>query len=148
MSENEDVTILLIDDDESHADLAKINLERAGITNPIKHFTTGQKALDFLFQDTHGTYANKYLIILDINMPGLDGRQVLTQIKGNPRSRNIPVIMLTTTENEGEIDRCYALGCNIYITKPMAYEDFSQAIHELGLLIKKAKIPGAARLVA
>jgi CheY-like chemotaxis protein len=78
-------------------------------------------------------------------MPGLDGRQVLERIKHDPRTRNMPVIMLTTAEDEKEIERCYDLGCNLYLTKPMDYEAFCTTVHELGLFIQNAKFPGAAK---
>lgn len=147
MNGQEEVTILLVDDDESHAELARINLERSGLTNEIVHFIDAHQALDFLFKNVAGPQENKYLVILDINMPGLDGHKALQRIKSSEQTKNIPVIMLTTAEDEGEVARCYALGCNIYLTKPMAYEDFSDAIHSLGLFIQRARVPGVAKLV-
>lgn len=141
MSKNEEAVILLVDDDESHAELAKINLKRSGLMNEIVHFTAGQKVVDFLLKNADAPRSGKYLVLLDINMPGLDGHQVLEQLKGNAHTRTVPVIMLTTAESDKEIEQCYALGCNLYMSKPMAYEDFSETIRDLGTFIKKTKVP-------
>lgn len=148
MTDHKEVKIFLIEDEEAHADLAKMNLERSGLKNEIVHFSSGSKFLDFLFGQAQPQRGDKYLIILDINMPGMDGRQVLERIKGDPRTRHLPVIMLTTAENEKDIERCYALGCNLYLNKPMDYEDFCAAVYKLGLFIQNAKFPGAAVLTA
>ena len=141
MSKNEEAVVLLVDDDESHAELATINLKRGGLLNEIVHFTTGQKVVDFLLKNIGAPRSGKYLVLLDINMPGLDGHQVLEQLRGNAHTRIVPVIMLTTAEGDKEIEQCYALGCNLYMSKPMAYEDFSETIRELGMFIKKTKVP-------
>jgi len=148
VTEHEEVKILLCEDEEAHADLVKLNLFRSGLTNEILHFSNGLKLIEFLFGEEAAKHNGKYLIILDINMPGLDGRQVLERVKRDERTKNIPVVMLTTAEDEREVERCYRLGCNFYLPKPMDYEDFCKAVHELGLFIQKAKIPGPAVLVA
>ncbi len=147
MIEHKEVKILLVEDEEAHAELVKMNLERSGIKNEVIHFNNGLKVVDYL-QNGPQHKENKYLIILDINMPGLDGRQVLDRIKKDQRTHNIPVIMLTTAEDEREIERCYNLGCNLYLTKPMDYEAFCEAVHKLGLFIQNAKIPGPSVLMA
>ncbi len=72
--------------------------------------------------------SDDFVILLDINMPRIDGIEALRQIKANPRTQRIPVIMLTTTDDPREIDRCYELGCNVYITKPVEYDNFIEAI--------------------
>lgn len=143
-----EVKILLVDDDEGHTELVKLNLERSGLINDILHFSDGKSLLDFLLLDIAQQPDNKYLIILDINMPGMDGHQVLKAVKRDARTKHIPIIMLTTTEDENEIDRCYTLGCNFYLTKPIAYEDLCEAVQELGLFLQKTKIPGTTIMVA
>jgi len=148
MTQSKEVKIILVEDEEAHAELVKMNLGRSGLTNEILHFSNGLKAVDFLFQNGPQHRDNRYLMILDINMPGLDGRQVLERIKHDERTKHIPVIMLTTAEDEREIERCYALGCNLYLTKPMDYEAFCEAVHKLGLFIKNAKFPGPSKLMA
>lgn len=144
MSSHQSVTILLVEDDAGHARLIEKNLRRAGVANEIIHLDNGQKAVDFLFNE--GEYAGQenkvpFLILLDLNMPVLDGYQVLSRIKANDRTRRIPVVMLTTTENPQEISRCYSLGCNIYVTKPVEYDSFSEAIRNLGLFLSIVKVP-------
>jgi CheY-like chemotaxis protein len=148
MAEHDGVIILLCEDEEAHADLVRMNLSRSGLANQIMHFNNGLKLADFLFNDQTLARNDKYLVILDINMPGLDGRQVLERVKHDKRTQNIPVVMLTTAEDEREVQRCYNLGCNLYLPKPMEYEDFCSAVHQLGLFIQKAKFPEAALLVA
>ena len=138
------VTILMVEDDAGHAVLIEKNLRRAGVHNRILHLDDGKKALDFLFQEpgpADNPHPAPYLVLLDLNLPVLDGCQVLSRIKSDRRTRNIPVIMLTTTENPHEISRCYDLGCNGYVTKPVEYEQFSEVVRNLGLLLSIVKIP-------
>ena len=139
------VTILLVEDDPGHARLIEKNLRRANIANEIITLDDGQKAVDYLLkeegyrEDRHST---PLLILLDLNLPVLDGYQVLKIIKQDERTRSIPVAVLTTTDNPQEITRCYALGCNVYITKPVDYGQFSEAIRKLGLFLSIVKVPG------
>jgi len=139
------VTILLVEDDPGHARLIEKNLRRANISNEIIMLEDGQKAVDYLLKE--GGYREErhsapLLILLDLNLPVLDGYQVLKIIKKDERTRHIPVAVLTTTDNTQEITRCYELGCNVYITKPVEYEQFSEAIRKLGLFLSIVKIPG------
>ncbi len=80
-------------------------------------------------------------MLLDLNLPRLDGYQVLTRLKADERTRHIPIIILTTTDEPQEIERCYALGCNVYVTKPVEYDEFAEAIRKLGLFLSIVKIP-------
>ncbi|MBY0406398.1 MAG: response regulator [Rickettsiales bacterium] len=140
---NEHVTIVMVEDDPGHAKLIERNLRRAGISNALIHFDTGQKVLDFLFAETPNfTDQEQLLVLLDLNLPEVDGFEVLTRVKNDLRTRLIPVIILTTTDNPREIDRCYALGCNVYVIKPVEYDSFSDAIKRLGLMLSVVKLPG------
>lgn len=146
MAEQQPVTILLVEDDPGHALLIEKNLRRAGIANEIVVLGDGRKAVDFLVKE--GDYRDDRrpappLILLDLNLPVLDGYQVLKFIKNDGRTRQIPVIVLTTTDNPSEIAKCYDLGCNVYITKPVEYEKFSDAIRTLGLFLSIVKVPEA-----
>jgi len=138
----EAIKILLVEDDAGHARLIGKNLLRAGITNEIINFKNGQSVLDYLEADSSGqeTFQN-LLILLDLNLPVLSGYEVLTRIKGDERTKKIPVIILTTTDLPQEITRCYELGCNIFITKPVQYDEFCTAIRSLGLLLSIVKTP-------
>jgi CheY-like chemotaxis protein len=144
MAVNGSVTILLVEDDPGHARLIEKNLRRSGVSNKIIHLDNGQKAVDYLLPDANvenAGYSAPLLILLDINMPVLNGLQVLQIIKDNPKTRHIPVVMLTTTDTPDEIAKCYELGCNVYVTKPVEYEQFCEAIRNLGLMLSVVKIP-------
>jgi CheY-like chemotaxis protein len=120
------------------------NLRRAHITNDILTVHDGQQALDYLFSE--GEYAGNrcaspLLVLLDLNLPVRDGYQVLQRLKADDRTRRIPVIVLTTIDETQEVCRCYDLGCNVYITKPVDYEQFSEAVRNLGLFLSVVTIP-------
>ena len=137
-------TILLVEDDPGHARLIERNLRRALITNAIVTLGDGQQAVDYLFREhtyAGATHALPLLLLLDLNLPGLDGIQVLTRLKADTRTRHIPVIILTTTDEPYEIQRCYELGCNVYLTKPVEYEQFAEAMRKLGLFLSIVQLP-------
>ena len=141
---NKGVTILIAEDDEGHAALIKKNLNRAGINNPIIHFMDGQETLNFIFSRGPGPHRQPntpYLLLLDIRMPKVDGFEVLQQIKEDNELRKMPVIMVTTTDEPHEIERCHLLGCNSYITKPVDYDNFVTAIRQLGLFLLVVQVP-------
>ncbi|RIK77575.1 MAG: hypothetical protein DCC68_16980 [Planctomycetota bacterium] len=140
----EPLTILLAEDDEGHANLVRRNLKRSGVSNEIVHVRDGQAALDYL--NAIGEYGNRptnapLLLLLDINMPRVDGIEVLRQVKQSPRLGRIPVIMLTTTDDPREVARAYELGCSVYVTKPVAYEAFVEAVTRLGLFLQVVQVP-------
>jgi len=139
-----DVVILIADDDAGHARLIEKNLNRAGLLNAIVRFEDGQQILDFLFQRGDGPKRSPeapYLVLLDIRMPKIDGIEVLRQVKADSELRKIPVIMLTTTDDPREVERCHVLGCNNYIVKPVDYDKFSEAIRQLGLFVSLVQVP-------
>jgi CheY-like chemotaxis protein len=141
--QNEPV-ILIVEDDEGHAILIRQNLEAIGLQNPIEHFQNGQIALDFLLRRGSGKvreHGREYLVLLDIRMPKVDGIEVLRQIKADPELRKLPVIMLTTTDDSREVDRCHELGCSVYIQKPVDPEKFADAIRRLGMFIPLIQVP-------
>ncbi len=144
---NQEVIILIAEDDEGHALLIRKNLARAGISNRINHFKDGQEVLDFLFCQGAGPHlkaGEAYVLLLDIRMPKVDGTEVLAQLKAHPELRKIPVIMITTTDDPREINRCHQLGCSNYITKPVEYEGFVNAIRQLGLFLAVVQVPRIA----
>jgi CheY-like chemotaxis protein len=130
----------MIEDDDGHAKLIEKNLRRAGIANEITHLNTGAKAVEFLFnnKDMEG---EQMLVLLDLNLPEVDGYEILERLKTEEITKNLPVIVLTTTDNPKEINRCYDLGCNVYITKPVEYESFSAAIQKFGLMLSVVRLP-------
>lgn len=138
------MVILITEDDEGHATLIRKNLRRSGITNEIRHFNDGQGVLDFLLGQGAGDHRKEgvsYLILLDIRMPKVDGIEVLRQIKGNEQLKTIPVIMITTTDDQRDVENCHYLGCNNYITKPVDYDKFVAAIRQLGLFLTIVEVP-------
>jgi CheY-like chemotaxis protein len=144
VGEKQHVTIFLVEDDPGHAVLIEKNLRRAGISNGIVAVDDGQKAVDYLLNKDGGEgseHQEPLIILLDLNLPVLDGYQVLKIIKNDERTRKIPVIILTTTDNPAEVAKCYELGCNVYVTKPVEYEAFSRAIQNLGLLLSVITVP-------
>jgi len=143
MRMTKEVVILIADDDAGHVRLVEKNLQRAGLHNPIERFENGQAILDFLFARGTRRRAGEcaYLLLLDIRMPQVDGVEVLRQIKADPNLKRIPVIMLTTTDDPREVERCHTLGCSSYVVKPVDYEKFSDAIRQVGLFIALVQIP-------
>ena len=144
MAAGKQVTIVMIEDDEGHARLIEKNVRRAGVSNQIMPFTDGNSALDFLLgKDRSGDVSiDRYLLILlDLNLPDMSGIDILEKVKSNQHTKRLPVIVLTTTDDEREIQRCYDLGANVYITKPVDYENFAHAIRQLGLFFSVMQIP-------
>ncbi|MDY3562232.1 response regulator [Gemmata sp. JC673] len=134
----------MAEDDAGHAYLIQQNLEDAGISNPVVHVPDGQAALDFI--RCEGAFAGRVpngplLLLLDINMPRVDGVEVLRRLKEDPRTEQIPVIMLTTTDDPREVRRCYELGCSCYVTKPVEYDRFVEAVRRLGLFLAIVQVP-------
>lgn len=144
MCDKHEVNILIVEDDPGHARLIEKNLERAKISNTITAVSDGKQALEYLFCE--GQYEGQVrpsplLVLLDLNMPVLDGYQVLERMKADEETRRIPVVILTTTDDAREVSRCYELGCNVYITKPVDYDKFSQAVKQLGLFLSIVTVP-------
>jgi CheY-like chemotaxis protein len=139
-----EVVIVIAEDDEGHAALIKRNLKRAGILNEIVHFKDGQDTLDYLFRRGEGPHwksGTAIVLLLDIRMPKVDGIEVLRQVKQDEELCKIPVIMVTTTEGPHEVEKCHAIGCNNYVTKPVDYDKFVKAIRQLGLFLTVVEIP-------
>ena len=144
VADHKPVTIVMIEDDEGHARLIERNIRRAGISNEIRHFADGTTALNFLFEGAQGPLKNgPALILLDLNLPDMNGVDILAKIKAEPGLKRTPVVVLTTTDDKVEIQRCYDLGCNVYITKPVNYESFADAIRQLGLFLSVIQVPEA-----
>jgi CheY-like chemotaxis protein len=138
------VKIVMVEDDEGHARLIEKNIRRAGVNNEILPFKNGTEAVSFLF-GPDGSGANNngqaLLILLDLNLPDMTGVDILKRVKENEHLKRTPVVVLTTTDDAVEIQRCYDLGCNVYITKPVNYESFANAIRQLGLFFAVIQVP-------
>ena len=142
MNSHQSVGIVMIEDDAGHARLIEKNIRRAGISNDIKHFLDGTSALEYLFNDASGPSHNgPALVLLDLNLPDMSGTSILEKIKQDETLHRTPVVVLTTTDDKVEIQRCYDSGCNVYITKPVNYESFADAIRQLGLFLSVIQVP-------
>ncbi|MBI2254635.1 MAG: response regulator [Proteobacteria bacterium] len=140
------ISIVMIEDDEGHARLIEKNIRRAGVANEIMPFANGGDALDFIVaqhQDSQSNNDRRMLILLDLNLPDVSGLDVLAKIKATDSTRQIPIIVLTTTDDKLEIQRCYELGCNAYIKKPLEYESFANSVRQLGLFFSIIELPPA-----
>ena len=138
------VSIVMVEDDEGHARLIEKNIRRAGVNNEIIAFRNGASALDHLLgadQSGRISIGRSYLVLLDLNLPDKTGIDILSTIKANEHTRRTPVIVLTTTDDQREVQRCYDLGANVYITKPLNYESFANAIRQLGLFLAVMQVP-------
>jgi len=131
------VNIVLVEDDPGHAKLIEKNIRRAGVNNDIVHFPNGTAALDHLMHIGR----SPTLVLLDLNLPDMSGTHILERLKSNADTKHVPVVILTTTDDKTEIQKCYDLGCNVYITKPVDYDAFAAAIRQLGLFLSVMKVP-------
>lgn len=134
---SESVEVLLVEDNSTDAELTIRELKKHHMANKLVHLKNGQEAVDFIFAT--GKYAgtrnvenSPKVILLDIQMPKVNGIEVLQKIKADPRTRSVPVVILTSSKEDPDIQKCYDLGANSYIVKPVNFEGFAQAIKNLG----------------
>ncbi len=138
MRSPEDLVIVLAEDDPGHARLIQKNL-RPALDNKLVHFDNGKETVDYLRREERAS--RRHLLLLDLNMPVMDGFQVLRQLKEDHRTALIPVIVLTTTDDPSEIQRCYELGCSAYVVKSADYGEFTEAMRRLGLFLTIVRMP-------
>ena len=147
--EYQELEVLLVEDDPDDLELTLHTLKEARITNPMQVARDGEEALDFIFcRGAHaGSAAPKLrLILLDLKLPKVDGLQVLREIKSDPRTKNIPVVILTSSKEEKDLVAGYDLGANSYIQKPVDVSQFQNTIRETGfywLLVNQPLLPAA-----
>ncbi len=134
---NHDIEILLVEDNPSDAEMTIRVLKKNNLANHILHLTDGAQALDFIFAE--GKYVGRQIentpkvILLDLKMPKVNGKEVLIRIKSDPRTQKIPVVVLTSSKEDPDIKECYSLGVNGYVVKPVEFDKFHKAISNLGL---------------
>ena len=138
------VNIIVAEDDDGHARLMERNLRRGGVINAIQRARDGLELLQGLRSAARQA---PDVIFLDINMPRLDGFEVLTQLKADPHLRTIPVIMVTSTDSQREINRAYELGASSYVVKPVGVEAFIDRVRKLGLFLEVVELPETSLLV-
>jgi two-component system response regulator len=130
------VEILLVEDNPDDAELALLALKRNHLANRIHLARDGAEALEFLFHSGEPGQPEPEparLILLDLKLPKVDGLEVLQRLKADPRTRHIPVVMMTSSREERDVIASYQLGVNSYIVKPVDFEQFTEAVHQLGL---------------
>ena len=133
----DDVEILLVEDNSSDAEMTIRALKKSNLANRLLHLSNGADALDFLFSE--GKYMTRQsihmpkLILLDLKMPKVNGKEVLQKIKADLRTQKIPVVVLTSSKEDPDIEDCYSLGVNGYVVKPVEFEAFEKVVSELGL---------------
>jgi two-component system response regulator len=135
--ENREVEVLLVEDNEHDANLTIRALKKQHLANKLIHLTDGVEALDFIFGT--GTFEGRNVldapkvILLDLKMPRVNGLEVLEKLKSDPRTKAIPVVILTSSSEDPDIKRSYELGANSYIVKPVEFDNFSKTVADLGL---------------
>jgi CheY-like chemotaxis protein len=142
---NPDTIVLIAEDDDGHAALIEKNLRRAGMAKPCHRLRDGQEALEFLSgsgQNQWGKGWHRYLLLLDINLPGINGIEVLRRMKEHEVLKQVPVLMLSTTDDPKEVETCHSIGCNFYLIKPTEPDAFAQVIVRLGSFLDAVTIPG------
>ena len=122
------VNILLVEDNPNDVEITVRALKKGQVRNELTVARDGQEALDILFGSGNGSVPRPGLILLDLNLPKVDGREVLEKIKADPKLRRIPVIVLTASTREKDIGRTYELGVNTFISKPVRFEDFIKVV--------------------
>lgn len=140
MENIKELVILIAEDDDGHAELIQSGLVESGVRNKIIRFSNGEDAWNFLYASKKQKNSKYYLLLLDIHMPQMDGVEVLRLIKSDPKLKEMPVIILTTTDDPREIEECYQIGCNLYITKPVDFVKFAETLNHLGLFLQIIKV--------
>jgi two-component system response regulator len=141
----QNVEILLVEDNQFEAELTLRSLAKSNLSNHVLHVTDGAKALDFIFARNEYASRSRFnvprLILLDLKLPKINGRQFLKAIKSDERTKTIPVIVLTSSKEENDIASSYELGVNSYIVKPVNFDSFSKAVVELGMYWMLSNVP-------
>lgn len=133
---NKEVVILIAEDDEGHFILTKKYLKSRGVRNEIKWFADGKEAVDFFFDEegnSRGRNGRLYILLLDLKMPIIDGMGVLEKIQTSPKLADMPVIVLTASDNPAVIESAYEAGAKAYIIKPVKYSSYIDAMRKVGL---------------
>jgi two-component system response regulator len=130
------VEILLVEDSSADAEMTLRTLKKRGIANTVEWVRNGVEALDFLFCEN--AYASRpsghpRMVLLDLKMPLMDGLQVLERMKSDPRTKTIPVVMMTSSREEGDLLASYRLGVNSYVVKPVDFADFADMVSQVGM---------------
>ena len=139
-----DPVIILAEDDDGHAGLIYKTLKRAGVKNDILHFEDGEKTLNYLFKRGDAFHREdevSHILLLDLSMPVVDGKEVIRQVKQDKALHNIPIIVVSTTDEPSEIEYCYSMGCSKYIVKSIQHEKLIEDLTQLAHYLLEDAIP-------
>jgi two-component system response regulator len=128
----DEVEIVIIEDCPEDIELIMRALRKHNLANDVKVIDDGQVALDYLMEQGNGNVRQPKVIFLDLKLPKVDGTEILRQVKANEKTKNIPVVVLTSSKEQPDLDECYQLGVNSYIVKPVEFESFLKAVSDLG----------------
>lgn len=137
MNKYEEVELLLVEDSEEDAELTLRALRQRNLVNQVHHVQDGADALDFLF--ARGKYSHRDInhhpkvVLLDLKLPKVDGLQVLTALRADERTRSLPIVMMTSSKEDRDLERAYELGVNSYVVKPVDFDQFAKAVDALGM---------------
>lgn len=127
------MTILLVEDNPDDEELTRIAFQESNLLNELVVARDGEQALDYLLDPAGKGHPLPSLVLLDLKLPKIDGLEVLRRLRADPRSRLLPVVVLTTSKEESDLLSSYELGCNSYIRKPVVFTDFIEAVRQLGM---------------
>ena len=130
MTKHDVVEVLLVEDNPQDAELTVRAFKRQNLINTLHHVTDGEQALDFFFTQNQ---PNPRVVLLDLKLPKVNGLEVLEQLRANPRTREVPVVILTSSKEDKDLEKAYALGANSYIVKPVDFNNFAHAVGQLGM---------------
>lgn len=136
MNEGEAVEILLVEDDEGDAKLTRRGLEKVNLANALVHVTDGAAALEFIFgaalSADAGVAHRPRLVLLDLKLPKVNGLEVLAAMKADPRTKTIPVVVMTSSDQDRDLAECYKRGANSFVVKPIDFDRFADTVAKLG----------------
>ena len=138
------MTIVMIEDDEGHARLIEKNMRRAGVESDLILFTTGAAGISYFqaaLKPASARPPSGLVLLLDLNLPDMNGIDILSSLKQGEATRHIPIVILTTADDRAEIAHCYEVGCNVYVKKPVSYDAFANTIRQLALFFSIMQIP-------
>ena len=131
-----EIEVLLVEDNSSDAELTIRALKKHNLANKLMHVKDGAAAMEVLFGENgfpdRGVANNPKLVLLDLKLPKIDGIEVLRRIKSDPRTKTVPVVVMTSSREDRDLESCYELGVNAYVVKPVEFEEFARAVSELG----------------
>jgi len=133
INDDQEVEVLVVEDDPNDAELITRALRKNNLANRLVHLKDGAEAVDFLLGQEEAPIDRPRVILLDLKLPKLNGIEVLRRLKADERTKTIPVVILTSSQEDRDLSEAYSLGVNSYVTKPINFDEFVKAVSELGM---------------